>query len=98
MTTSELTKETTSRDLRGLEVMMAHTGLPDMIIGDVAGTITLPALRRAARVLQARHPGLRARVVGASRKRPRFEYLPIDQVGVQVEEHVDFEPNAASRC
>jgi hypothetical protein len=82
---------TDGRPLRGMELVMAQRGVPDMIIGEIAGRLNLEKLRAAAFGMQQRHQGLRAAVRrhGGDTARLRFEYLPQDPEGLVVEEALD---------
>jgi hypothetical protein len=75
-----------SRDLRGLELIMAELQVPDLIIGEVVGPLDEQVLRKAASRVQARHPGLRALVERPTRGRPRFKYFAPDPDRVEVSE------------
>jgi hypothetical protein len=69
----ELGEAHTTRSLRGLELILAELGVPDLVIGHIHGRLTLDAVRGAAERAQARHPGLRA-LVNRQAERPRFVY------------------------
>ena len=70
-----------SRPLHGFEVVMAQLGEsmgPDIIIGQIAGPMSLDLLRQAAFRIQQRHPGLRASIHWPDGRaaRPYFGFHP----------------------
>lgn len=74
------------RSLRGLELVMAHSGAADLVIGDVVGELRIEHVRQAAHWLQARHPGLRAYVERCDRQRPNLRYCRPEHATCFVEE------------
>jgi hypothetical protein len=80
-----MTLAMTERPVRGLELVMAELQVPDLIIGELSGSLDFGALRRAAARVQARHPGLRA-LVERGAGRPSFRHHRPDATRIDVHE------------
>lgn len=74
-----------ARGLRGLELVMAHLEVTDLIVGEIDRPIPEAVLRKAAFRLQRRHPSLRACLTFPESARPRVMYCYPDPDRVEVE-------------